>query len=225
MDAETRKRAMDRIQKCLKLSKSANEHEAAAALRQAQKLMDTHGLSEADLRAAGYGKARVDTSIQASKNAPTHLQYLVSLIRKAFGVKPVFIRTLRQTDYGFSVDYFGPEHRLPMAVYAHTVLMKAVENAWKQVQIEKPEWKGIRGGRASFMAGWLSGVSEKIEAIAFSPEEETGINLILEAAYPTLGKSKVTQKLYGSVMAAGVAASAGFSLHRPVNGTERKALS
>jgi hypothetical protein len=34
-----------KIRACLRLSKSANEHEAAAALRQAQALMREHGIS------------------------------------------------------------------------------------------------------------------------------------------------------------------------------------
>ena len=36
---------LDKIKKCLVLASSANEHEAAAALRQAQKLMEAHGIS------------------------------------------------------------------------------------------------------------------------------------------------------------------------------------
>lgn len=38
-----------KIQKCLALSKSANEHEASVALRQAQKLMELHNVSEEGL--------------------------------------------------------------------------------------------------------------------------------------------------------------------------------
>ena len=35
--------------KCLALAKSSNEHEAANALRQAQKLMQAHGISDLDV--------------------------------------------------------------------------------------------------------------------------------------------------------------------------------
>lgn len=37
---------IDKISKCLALSKSANEHEAAIALRQAQALMQKYKISE-----------------------------------------------------------------------------------------------------------------------------------------------------------------------------------
>ena len=43
---------LDKIKKCLALASSANEHEAAAALRQAQKLMQAHGLTDQDVAAA-----------------------------------------------------------------------------------------------------------------------------------------------------------------------------
>jgi len=40
-----------KIRKCLALSKSANEHESAIALRQAQKLMLEHGISDNEIQA------------------------------------------------------------------------------------------------------------------------------------------------------------------------------
>ena len=47
-----RKKILDKIRKAMALSKSANEHEAAAALRQAHKLMELHGITNADIDAA-----------------------------------------------------------------------------------------------------------------------------------------------------------------------------
>ena len=41
MDKE---KALDKIKKCLALSRSANEHEAAQALKHAQALMDKYGV-------------------------------------------------------------------------------------------------------------------------------------------------------------------------------------
>lgn len=43
---------IDKIKKCLALSRSANEHEAEAALRQARKLMEAHGVTDLDIEAA-----------------------------------------------------------------------------------------------------------------------------------------------------------------------------
>jgi hypothetical protein len=42
-------KAIEKIKKCLALGKSANEHEAAQALKQAQALMREYGISDADV--------------------------------------------------------------------------------------------------------------------------------------------------------------------------------
>ena len=51
-DANDHDKILDKIKKCLALSSSSNEHEAAIALRQAQKLMELHGISDIDVKAA-----------------------------------------------------------------------------------------------------------------------------------------------------------------------------
>ena len=56
---------LDKIKKCLALASSANEHEAAAALRQAQKLMAQFGLTETDVTLADVGEVR-----QQAQNVP-----------------------------------------------------------------------------------------------------------------------------------------------------------
>jgi hypothetical protein len=50
---------LDKIKKCLALSRSANEHEAAAALRQARKMMEAHDINEMDVDAAQVSEAHV----------------------------------------------------------------------------------------------------------------------------------------------------------------------
>ena len=56
MDKQT---AIEKIRKCLALAKSANEHEAAAALRQAQALMRKYGVEDGDILMAEVSEARV----------------------------------------------------------------------------------------------------------------------------------------------------------------------
>ncbi len=46
----TRDKALAKIKKCLALGRSTNPHEAAAAMRQAQKLMAEHGLNDTDVK-------------------------------------------------------------------------------------------------------------------------------------------------------------------------------
>lgn len=53
MDKE---KVLDKIKKCLALGKSANEHEAAQALKQAQALMPKYEISDADVALSDIGE-------------------------------------------------------------------------------------------------------------------------------------------------------------------------
>lgn len=52
-------KAIEKIKKCLALGKSANEHEAAQALKQAQALMREYGISDADVALSDIKKTRL----------------------------------------------------------------------------------------------------------------------------------------------------------------------
>ena len=54
-----RDKILDKIKKCLALSASSNEHEAEAALRQARKMMETHGITDLDIQAAEAEERRM----------------------------------------------------------------------------------------------------------------------------------------------------------------------
>ena len=53
-----KQKALEKIKKCLALSKSANEHEAAQALKQAQALMRLHQIDGAVRRARTRHQSR-----------------------------------------------------------------------------------------------------------------------------------------------------------------------
>ena len=57
MDKE---KALDKIKKCLALSKSANEHEAAQALRQAQALMEKYEVNAVDIALSRVSEQKAD---------------------------------------------------------------------------------------------------------------------------------------------------------------------
>lgn len=217
-----RAKILDKIQKCLNLGKSPNEHEAAAAMRQAQKLMERHGVTEGEIGLVGYGKETVQTAIQAGKKVPLGLAAITSLIMRAFGVKAVFSRVLLKTDYNFAVTYYGPEHRVMLAKYAHEVVARSVEGAWQKHLKENPHFKGLHGARAGFYLGWVHGVDDKLMDFGMNDEEKERTKLLIESEHTNLSKPKENgQKVMGSTLKAGSKASEGFSLHRPVNGAER----
>lgn len=219
-----RAKVLDKIQKCLALSKSANEHEAAAAMRQAQALMRKYGVTDAELGTIGYTCESVKTTIQAGKKVPMILTVVVDLVRHAFGVEAVIERDVRVSALNFGVNYFGPEHRVMLAVYAHVVISRAVEKAWKQFLKENPVYKERPGGRAGFYCGWIAEVKKTVEEFAMTEEEQSGTNLVKKQRYGNnLVVAKSGQRLYSGAVTGGAGAADGFSLSRPV-GNERLKL-
>ena len=215
------KRIIEKIKKCMALGKSSNAHEAAAAMRQAQKMMEQHGLTEDDIEGSSYGNEAVECPIQAGKKVPVHLTAFVNLIIKAFQVKAVIERNLRVSDYSYRIRYFGPSHRVATAGYAHVVIFRAMEAAWREHLENNPSWKGVRGARLSFMIGWLDEISSKVEAIGWPAEEEARTELMVDSHY---GKSLVKASgkgrrfsTFGCVADEGRAAASGFEINRPMN--------
>lgn len=72
---------MEKIRKCLALSESSNEHEAAAAMRQARKLMEKHGLSS---EAMNIFKIKEESMETKYSNPPAWFLMLGQVIAKAF---------------------------------------------------------------------------------------------------------------------------------------------
>lgn len=77
-----RDQALSKIKKCLALAQSSNPHEAAAAMRQAQKLMAEHNVTETDVSLADVAEAVAPARL----NALTNWEAMLSgLIAQAFG--------------------------------------------------------------------------------------------------------------------------------------------
>lgn len=232
-----RAKILDKIKKCLALSKSPNEHEAAAALRQAQKLMERHGITERDIGAIGYGFERVDTSIQRGKGrynkrtgaftapkVPVTLAYIVNLMEDAFGVRPVYSTPIRETDPNWSVTYYGPEHRVVLAAYAHTVVARAVEAGWQTFLKDNVHFKKRAGGRAGYYVGWLGAVRKQIEEFGMTDEEKAATDLVVKSNTRALTKQATSNTgIYSAPKTAGAQDGESFKLHRPMS-VDRKQL-
>lgn len=216
---------LEKIQKCLRLSKSANENEAATALRHAVALMNQLGIDEKDLEGLGYGNTEVEVPLQAGKKVPMQLSALVNLICKAFGVECAIERNLRISDLSWRIRYFGIKNRLPTAGYAHVVIYRAMEAAWSAYLALNSHLKGQRNVKASFQIGWIAGVRAKVEEIGFTEQEEA---IIKDAMIKHYGKELTTSKsnksYYGSIANDGKNASGSFNINRPMDGKSQLAI-
>lgn len=196
---------------------------AAVALAQAQKLMARHGVTEQELGAYGFTQETIKTAIQCGKVIPVVLNAVVSLMQRAFGVKAVMARSLRVSDYNWDVSYWGPEHRVMLATYAHTIVSRTVDKAWATYIKEYPHRKGAHGARAGFYLGWIKQVSQTVEEFGWTAEDQRGTELAQMQFYGReLGSAKNSKQGIRSIeVAAGREAGESFRLHRPVAGAER----
>lgn len=225
-----RDRLLEKIQKCMRLSKSSEPHEAAAAMRQAQKLMEHHQVSDSELLGMEVKSVHICTPSPYKRKTPLHYTYLIAIVRKAFGVEAVMEASQYYNKKGYArmhlgVRYFGIGGRADMAAYAHEVIFRQLMTGWAQYKKAHPEAVGERGGRMGWMVGWLQAVRSTV--MEFAGEDDEGlVRKAIESKYPTLGKGKTNNMaLSGRTQVAGREAAAGFSIHRPMTGQAQKRLS
>lgn len=216
MEEERRKKLTEKLKKCMALSKSPEPHEAAAALRQAQKIMSELGITEDDLDGLEMADAVVKT--REGFGRCRTMSALSNMLEDAFGVKAVFEANPGSANR-LNVRYIGPRARVMLAEYAHKVVWRAMQSAWDDVLVTRPWMKGDGGKRQAFHMGWLRSVKEKVEAIAPTESEERAIQRYCDRLYRgglVTQEAHKRKSLDTSAYLAGVAAAADFSLHRPV---------
>lgn len=166
---------LDRIRKCLALSRSSNEHEAAAALRQARKLMEAHALSESDILALEVAEERARSG---AKSKPALWEAaLAQKIALAFGCRLLHAggRHARHGEWVFIGVGASPE----IARYAFDVLVRQVRRA-RENYLERScpflsrASKTRRGDL--YCEGWVVTVAEKVGEFAAESRHEEAIN-------------------------------------------------
>lgn len=221
-----REKILNRIHKCLKLSKSSEPHEAAAALRQAQKLMAAHNVDEVELLGIEVSNKVAITRCDPQKVIPLHLAHLAALMCKAFGVEVVWESVWTGRTFKMGMRYFGTNGRADLAAYSHEVIERTLWSAWDQYRKDRP-WLDRRhkGVRMGFWLGWLAQVRSTV--MEFGGEEERELAKKAVAAHygQQLGEARDNkQKISHNAMHAGAAAAEGFQLHRPMEGAKSAQL-
>lgn len=219
MDEADRERKLDKIRKCLRLSKSANPNEAGTALRHAQALMRELGIEDE----AEVGMEPTTGEVLITKEAFGGCRYLsdlCNLIRRVFGVDCVWEEGNGISRVRANIRYIGPRSRVMMAVYAHRVIDRAVFMAWKEV---RDGFYQAPGARQSFRINFIDAIHDKVERLAPSDVETKAIERYKAAQYQELVKTK-SKTLGGDPLAGmlGQAMGSQFDIHRPMNEDKRR---
>lgn len=196
-----REQALQKILKCLALAKSANEHEAAAAMRQAQALMAAHALESADVEMASVAEHPSrgrSTVINRWESALAHL------VGEAFGCQHFSL--LRQRFIGSrfrltrDVVFVGVGAAAEVASYAYDVLLRQctaarAEHVKKQPGSCKPITKTARGDR--FALAWVCAVRCLVSRFAGQPGDQVLIASYIDKQHPSLQSVKPKDKAVG----------------------------
>ncbi len=169
----------DKIKKCLALSKSSNQHEAQAALRQAQKLMEAHNISESALLASSVGSSF--TRAKAKATPPRWESSLAGVVAKAFGCDSFFSPT---PHYGSYWVFVGIKPSPEIAEYAMEVLMRQITRD-RKAYIDTIHGNTKRSRKTEladmFCMGWVRSAYEQIHVMARTKEQEDALKAYYDA--------------------------------------------
>ena len=152
---------LEKIKKCLALSKSSNEHEAAAALRQAQALMSQYKIEMSDVEMSTIAESTIAASV---KRQPSMWEgRLMFGIAEAFGCQVIFCtRVMRRADWVF----IGGSSEVEVAKYAADVLLRQAKSARKDYidkQLSRCKTKTKTARADAFCFGWVHAACALLE--------------------------------------------------------------
>lgn len=221
MNAEQQK-ALDKIKKCLKLSGSSNAHEAAAAMRQAQALMEKYALDFDDIAAS---EVNIHNQNATVKKTPVSWESsLANLCGKAFSCKTILISFggVFNSQWQFIGCGSAPE----LAGYAFTALARQLKKdraAYIKTKLSRCGPKNKTARADQFSLAWVWGVKDQLNAMVVNDKAETAITAYMAKHHPSLENLKPRVNA-GTAAAnwkdadAGEKAGRAARLHRGVNG-------
>lgn len=212
---------VSKIKKCLALSKSSESHEAAAALRQAQKMMQLHNLDEATVELGAIDEEEVRSTTTATRIKGWEGQ-LAHIIKTAFGVGLLFTKAY---PYG-RFTFVGPKSDVLIAKYTFVYLRRLctagrrdyLENL-KRVEKQLGGWMGrseLTNRADSYAMGWVDVVSTKIETFARPPAQAALIERRVQDASGGRTSKHRSQPEYYGALAKGQEDGRKVSIHRPM---------
>lgn len=181
---------LNKIKKCLALSKSSNPHEAAIALKQAHALMAKHNLEIIDVNLSTVGSS---SKIKGGKNKQpmSYESDLACMVADMYNCKALHIETCADI-YSWSLQGFinsyqsmwsfvGVKPKHEIAAYTFQVLYRQLQKARKEYITNnlyrcKKFTKTQRAN--SFCEGWIYEVSKTVRAFAKTEDELNEIEII-----------------------------------------------
>ncbi|MFV5413888.1 DUF2786 domain-containing protein [Acinetobacter baumannii] len=181
-----KKEVIEKIKKCLALSKSANQHEAATALRQAQVLMEKYNIDADDAELLGIMSTPIEGG--GSKLPPVFESMLAQAIAKLMDCKVFLSYTVKRTPTTEKVvslwKFVGFDPAPEIASYAFDVLYRQLKKArttFINTELKRVKVRTNKVKRADmFCEGWVIEASEQARKIKPNSEKIKQIEAHLE---------------------------------------------
>lgn len=182
MEATDKDKLLRRIRKLMALgTRNSNAHEAARALRLAQRLMQSHNLSEIDVTLSDIGERECLQVYTDAVSIPGWLNALAAVVCMATGCRCWFGWYQTTTAGGRkrerrSLHFYGLNERPEVAQYIFMVLARQLKNATKEhmtsaYRLKRLKLQTKRNRADQFREGWVTGVWMVLEAFAPSDKE------------------------------------------------------
>ena len=225
MDKVQNDKIIDKVKKCLALSKSSEPHEAAAALRQAQKLMEAYGISDMHLKFADIGETKVKSKFSVSRVKDYEL-HLVSLIAKAFNCKILWGKSNSYADdvYG-KFTLIGLNSQIQLAAYTCEVMQRKLVKSRNEFVASLGELNRQQKVREAdgFCHGWVGAITKTVNTFADN-KEVAGLIEEYIAQKGRVVSGRAQSRSAGRLgYAAGQEAARGETIQKPIN-TGKEAL-
>ena len=157
-------RLIARVEKLLSLAQSGNEHEAASAMRAAQRLMLRHNLDA--IAAPGADARRYQFRHLGRPKARTteSERRLATLLGEFFFVDVIWVPVWRPEDgkRGTVLEICGTPENVELAAYVHAFLTDTAERNYRDYK--RAEQLHSDADRQSYLAGVQAGFHEKLSA-------------------------------------------------------------
>ena len=236
---------LGKIKKCLALGQSDNPHEAATAIRQANALMQKHGVNTSHVARAQVGQASATSRTMARDKPAAWEANLAATVGRAFGCQLLIDRSrYKNVRNGYANKgefiFIGQAAQAEIAAYTTEVLARKCRNsrkAWITQMFSDISTKDISRAERSragdmFATGWVQAIRKLVRDFANPPEiqqaidqyaNETTTGPDMAPARKPLGKSQ-SSELDAACIGEGMRAAAGESLYRPMDGRQEQGL-
>lgn len=197
-----RNTALQKIKKCLALAASNNPHEAAAAMRQAQKLMSHFQISEVDVCVAEIS----ETPAKARNVQPVNWEVsLAQTVAKAFdcevyGSLSSFYNTnarlFRERNYIFAG--VGPASEV--AAYAFSVLSRQCVKDRKihmALQPKNCKKSTLTARGDAYAQGWVLGIQDAIMAFSGNQNNQKIVGRYTKSRHGNTGTIQLADRIKG----------------------------